>query len=537
MSWKYLLRSTGFRLSLGIGAIVTSTYIGYNYGQKSIIKNPPHDLFPITSTTKLNSLKSPVYCPEDEIPLVMSKISNLGIKILNSKVEIDHHTGNQFTTHKPLPHEIPQFIIYPKSTEEVSQTLKILNEYKVPVVPFSGGTSLEGHFHSTRRGVVIDTSKMNKILQINDNDLDVIVQAGVNWQELNRTLEPYGLMFGTDCAPNGLISGMIGTNASGINASRYGAMSANVISITAVLPDGTIIKTKKRPRKSSAGYNLTNLFIGSEGTLGIVTEATCKVYPIPKANTVVVVQFPLILDSANSVSQVFRSGLQPTAIEFLDSDMMHCLNYSGYTEKEWKECPTIFFKLGGINDVVVQENVKILKDIVNNNNASSIVFAKNKDEAEELFSARKNAFYAMINWGTVEIDPDVHIWVTDIAVPLSKLPIVLNETNKLIKNSPFSSIILAHAGDGNFHADIFFKKEQIQQVKQLVDKMIELGLNYEGSCTGEHGIGNAKRKFLIKELGEDTIDLMRKIKLAIDPNRILNPDKIFRIDPCDSDEY
>ena len=211
----------------------------YRYGQAS---STGQSLLPLGSTAKLSSLKPPQYCPELEIPNIMSKIQQLGISVVNSKPEIDHHTGNDFTTHKPLPNEVPQFIIYPDSTEQVSQALKILNEYKVPVVPFSGGTSLEGHFHSTRRGVVIDTSKLNKILAINDNDLDVVVQAGVNWQDLNQVLEPYGLMFGTDCGHNGLISGMIGTNASGINASRYGAMSANVISVTAVLPDGTIIK-------------------------------------------------------------------------------------------------------------------------------------------------------------------------------------------------------------------------------------------------------------------------------------------------------
>ncbi|RCK57596.1 D-lactate dehydrogenase [cytochrome] 1, mitochondrial [Candida viswanathii] len=535
MSWRNILKSTPARLSLGVGAIISTAFIGYKYGQTSVINNPPQNLFPHSSTTKLSSLSPPNYCPESEIPRVVSLIEQLGIKVVNNKPEIDHHTGNDFTTHKPLPHEIPQFIIYPESTEQVSQTLKILNEHKVPVVPFSGGTSLEGHFHSTRRGVVVDTSKMNKVLQINDNDLDVVVQAGVNWQALNEVLKPYGLMFGTDCAPNGLISGMIGTNASGINASRYGAMSANVISITAVLADGTIVKTKKRPRKSSAGYNLTNLFIGSEGTLGIVTEATCKVHPIPKVSTVVVVQFPLILDATNSVAQVFRSGLQPTAIELLDKDMMECLNYSGYTDG-LDESPTLFINIGAVNRTVVDENVKILKSIVQTNKASSFVFAKNDQEAEELFSARKNAFYAMINWGKNELDPDIMIHVTDIAVPISKLTQTIDSINTIVQDSPFRSIVLSHAGDGNLHYDIFFKPGEVENVKKIVEEMVDVGLNNDGTCTGEHGVGNAKRRFLTMELGDDTIDLMRKIKLAIDPNRILNPDKIFKIDPEDTSD-
>ncbi|KAI5960878.1 hypothetical protein CANMA_003946, partial [Candida margitis] len=198
------------------------------------------------------------------------------------------------------------------------------------------------------------------------------------------------------------------------------------------------------------------------------------------------------------------------------------------------EAPTIFFKLGGINDVVVNENVKILKSITEANEAANFKFARNKEEQEELFSARKNAFYAMINWGRNEIDEDVRIWVTDIAVPLSRLSHVLDKINGWIKNSPFESIILAHAGDGNFHADIFYRKEQRSEVEAIVNKMIQLGIDNDGTATGEHGIGNAKRRFLQLELGEDTIDMMRKIKLSLDPNRIMNPDKIFKIDPTDN---
>lgn len=229
--------------------------------------------------------------------------------------------------------------------------------------------------------------------------------------------------------------------------------------------------------------------------------------------------------------------MQPTAIELLDNDMMHCLNYSGYITRPWLEVPTIFFKIGGINDAVVEENVKVLNKITKANNAESFTYAQSKEEQEELFSARKNAFYAMYNWGKNEIDEDVRIWVTDIAVPLSRLSPVLDKVHEMIKASPFKSIILAHAGDGNFHADIFYEHEQRREVEKLVDLMIELGLANEGTATGEHGIGNAKRNFLELELGKDAIDMMRKIKLSLDPNRILNPDKVFKIDPEDKGEY
>ncbi|KAK6459766.1 uncharacterized protein RJT20DRAFT_144082 [Scheffersomyces xylosifermentans] len=489
------------------------------------------------STTKLLDLNPPKYCSEEEMGLAIQEIRKLGVRVLNTAVEIEHHTKNEFTPHLPLAHEKPKYVIYPDSTEEVSQIMRILHQFSVPVVPFSGGTSLEGHFYSTRQGVVLDTSKMNKILEVNYDDLDARVQAGVNWQDLNKYLEPAGVMLGTDCGPNGLISGMINTNASGINASRYGAMIANVISITVVLADGTIIKTKQRPRKSSAGYNLTGLFVGSEGTLGIVTEATVKLHVSPKYETVVVAQFPTIQSSTDTVAQLFRAGLQPNAIELMDKDMMKCLNYSGYCTREWLECPTIFFKIGGLNKIVVEEYVKQLRLVTDANECQAFIFAENEEEQKELFDARKNAFYAMIQYGRNEIDEDVRIWVTDIAVPLSRLSPVLTEIHDLIKGSGFESIILAHAADGNFHADLFYKIEDKLKAEAVINKMVKLGLDNEGTCTGEHGVGNAKRNFLQLELGEDAIDLMRKLKLALDPKRILNPDKIFKIDPNDKGQY
>lgn len=528
-----------YNLSSGIIAGLVIGFGGYKLGKYELVNNPPSNLFPSNSTTKLEDLESPKYASDEQLELAISKIIEIvgSTNVKNSKIEIDHHTKNEFSPHEPKINEKPKYIIYPSSTLEVSKIMKILNEYRVPVVPFSGGTALEGHFYSTRMGVVLNTSKMNRIIKINQDDLDVQVEAGVNWQDLNQVLAKDGLMFGNDCGPNGLISGMINTNASGINASRYGSMIHNVISITVVLADGTIVKTKQRPRKSSAGYNLTGLFIGSEGTLGIVTEAVVRLYVKPKYETVVVGQFPTILDSTNMVGDIFKSGIQPNAIELLDQDMMHCINYSGYTTREWEECPSLFIKIGGMNKVIVDEYIKQLQKIASDNNVVKFIFAKNQEEGEELFSARKNAFYAMLQYARNEIDPDIKTWVTDIAVPISKLSPVLNQVSKIIKSSGFESIILAHAGDGNFHADLFYKLEDEEKCEKIVDELIKIGLQNEGTCTGEHGIGNAKRNFLKMELGEDAINLMRKLKMSLDPNRILNPDKIFKIDPEDDGKY
>lgn len=519
----------------GIGAGIG----GYTYGKTSILSNLPSDSFPLESTTKLENISPPKYCNDEELKLAIEEvIVKIGDeKISNTVTNIESHSDNGFNTHSPEAHQRPKYIIYPESTQDVIEIMKIMNKYSVPVVPYSGGTSLEGHLFSTRAGVVIDTSKMNKILEVHADDLDAVVQAGVNWQELNEYLLPENLMLGTDCGPNGLISGMINTNASGINASRYGAMISNVISITVVLADGTLVKTKQRPRKSSAGYNLTGLFVGSEGTLGIVTEATVKLHVKPKHETVVVGQFETILDATNAVAQIFREGINPNAIELLDKDMMHCINYCGYFTKHWLEVPTIFFKIGGINEKVIDENVKELKKISMKHNCQDFIFASNEEEKEELFSARKNAFYAILDYGKNEIDENVKLWVTDIAVPLSRLSPVLNQLQKLVKESGLQSILLGHVGDSNIHYDIFYTEETKQKCKKLVSDMMIIGLKNEGTSSGEHGIGNGKRKYLEIELGTDAIDLMRRLKFALDPKRILNPDKIFRIDPNDDGEF
>lgn len=525
-----------------VGGVVSSLILAtgsYFYGQKVLRDQPPQDLFPLSSTTKLSQIESPTYCTDAELAQAIAEIKNaVGEQnVTNSAVELDGHADNGLTPHSPRPHERPKWVVYAHSTQEVSEIMKIIFKYSVPVVPYAGGSSLEGHFFSTQPGIVLDTSRMNKVLQINHDDLDVVVEAGVNWVALNEQLESLKLMFGCDCGPNGLIGGMVSTNASGINASRYGAMVQNVVSLTVVLADGTIIKTRQRPRKTSAGYNLTGLFVGSEGTLGIVTEATVKLHVKPIYETVVVGQFPTILDTTNTVAELFRLGIKPEAIELLDKDMMHCINYSGYFTKNWLEVPTIFFKVGGLNKTTVNEVLKTVKAVAMKHNCADFITAKDKEEEAELFSARKNAFYAILNYGRNEIHEDVRLWVTDIAVPLSKLSSVLEQVRVLIEKSGLQSVILGHVGDGNFHADVFYTEDQKEKCEALVTEMTKIGLANEGTSTGEHGIGNGKRKFLELELGPDAVDTMRKVKMAMDPKRLLNPDKVFKIDPNDDGEY
>lgn len=528
---------TGY--AVGISGSLLAAYGAYHYGRNSIIVNPPSDLFPLESTTKLSDIQPPKYCTDDELRTAINEITKAvgAANVKNSEVEIEAHSKNDFTTHMPRDTDRPRYVVYVESTQQVSDVLKIINKYNVPVVPWAGGTSLEGHFFSTRQGIVLDTSRMNKVLQVNRDDLDAVVQCGVNWMDLNKHLEPYDLMLGVDCGPNGLIGGMISTNASGILATRYGAMVHNVVSVTVVLIDGTVIKTKQRPRKSSAGYNLTGLFVGSEGTLGVVTEAVVKLNVRPGYETVVVGQFPTILDTTNTVAQLFSKGIQPEAIELLDRNMMHFINYSGYFSKEWLEVPTIFFKVGGLNKTVVDEIVKEMRSVCNANNCRDFIFAKDKEEEEELFLARKNAFYAIMNYGYNEISEDVKLWVSDIAVPLLRLSPVLEEVVGLMEASGLKHLVVGHVGDGNFHADMFYRPHEKDQCAEVIDKMMEIGLANEGTSSGEHAIGGFKRRYLEMELGEAPVSLMRRIKFALDPKRLLNPDKVFKTDPADDGAF
>lgn len=512
---------------------------GYLLGRKKAIEDPPEYAFPWSSTTKLENLDTPKYSTKEELETAIGEIKKAvgEDRVTRSPAEITGHTDNGFTPHPPKPHEKPEYIVYAYSTDEVSKIMKVAHKYSVPVVPYSGGSSLEGHTFSTRCGIVLNTSRMNKVLKINHDDLDATLQAGVNWVELNEQLTGEKMMFGCDCGPSGLIGGMVNTNASGINASRYGAMVYNVISLTVVLADGTVIKTRQRPRKTSSGYNLTGLFIGSEGTLGIVTEATVKLQVKPLHETVAVGQFRSVHLATQTVAELFRRGVQPEAIELLDEDMMHCTNYSGQLSKKWLEVPTVFFKIGGHNQRVVDEKIDIVKKISLENECADFIVAKDKAEGEELFAARKNAFFSILDYGKNEIHEDVRLWVTDIAVPLSKLPKVVDEIKELVGKSGFKSVVLGHVGDGNLHADLFYTPDQLEECHKVINEITMIGLRNEGTASGEHGIGNGKRPFLSIELGEDAVNTMRKLKLSLDPKRILNPDKIFKIDPRDEGEF
>ncbi|KAG0687487.1 D-lactate ferricytochrome c oxidoreductase [Pichia californica] len=511
--------------SLIIGTSIGGSIVYYN-----IIKNPPEDLFPNSSTTKLSNINEIKYGKtQDAIDEIINKLGSSKVK--TSIDEIKHHSDSSWQTDHARDNEFPLAIIYPESTEDVSEIMKICHKLKVPVVPFTGGTSLEGHFISTRNGIIIDLAKLDKIIKLNADDLDIIVQPAVGWEYLRDYLNDYNLLFGPDPGPGACIGGMAATSCSGTNAARYGTMRENVISLKVVLPDGTIIKTKRRPKKSSAGYNLTNLFIGSEGTLGIITEITLKLNVKPKFENVALITFDSMAEAANSVSGFIKSGLQLNAIELLDDSLIKYVNYSNQTEIKYDEKPTLLLKIGGFSEDSASFITKSVKEIVYKNNAKSFKFASNEEEKFQLWNARKVALWSVIQYGKDKIDKDIQVWSTDVAIPTSNFVKCIEETKEELNKSGLVTSVFGHAGDGNYHTVILFKEEQRPLAIKLVKNMVDRALAADGTVSGEHGIGVGKKDFLLEEVGQDTVDLMRKIKFAIDPHKILNPDKVFAIDP------
>ena len=373
---------------------------------------------------------------------------------------------------------------YPKSTEQVSQIAKICCKYRVPIIPFSGGSSLEGNFSAPYGGISVDFAYMDKILQLNPEDMDVVVQPSVPWMELNEELarRQSGLFFPPDPGPTARIGGMVGTNCSGTNAVRYGTMKDWVINLTVVLADGTIVKTKRRPRKSSAGYNLNSLFVGSEGTLGLVTEITLKLAVVPQEFSVAIVTFPSIRDAASAAAGVMRAGIQVAAMEIMDEVQMKVVNLSGLTSpRKWKELPTLFFKFSGTKDSV-KENIAMVSAIAKTHKGGGFEFAKDAKEQKLLWSARKESLWSMLALRKEGSE----VWSTDVAVPFSRLADIIEISKKEMDELGLFASILGHVGDGNFHESIMYDRTvegEREKVEACVKNMVKRALDMEGTCT------------------------------------------------------
>ena len=443
----------------------------------------------------------------------------VGDRISTATAVREHHgRGEGFPNMCP-----PAVVVFPISTEEVSQIVKVCAREKLPIVPFGTGTSLEGHVVAVRGGVCIDLSRMNQVVTVNVEDLDVTVQPGVRRKQLNEYLRDTGLFFPIDPGADASIGGMTATRASGTNAVRYGTMRENVLSLTVVLPDGRIIRTARRARKSAAGYDLTRLYIGSEGTLGVITEITLRLYGIPEAISAAVASFPDLESAVNTVILTIQSGVPVARVELLDEVQMDALNR--YSSLDYPVQPTLFFEFHGSNSGV-QEQAQIVQEIAGDFNSADFKWTTNDEERNRLWQARHDAYLAC-----KAIRPGAVVYATDVCVPISRLAECLIETKNDIDETGILAPIVGHVGDGNFHLSPVFDPndaEEVRKVDELNERMVLRALAMDGTCTGEHGVGLHKMDFLVAEHG-DAISVMRTMKMALDPDNIMNPGKVIQI--------
>ncbi|ROW08582.1 hypothetical protein VPNG_06166 [Cytospora leucostoma] len=445
---------------------------------------------------------------------------------------LDHHGHSEWSTSNTPVRAVA--IAYPRSTDDVVAIAKICNARSVPMVPYGAGSSVEGNFSQPYSGICIDFTHMDRIIAFRPDDMDVTVQPGVNWMDLNSRIAESGLFFPMDPSPTATVGGMVSTNCSGTNAMRYGTMKDWVVNLTVVLADGSVVKTRRRPRKTSAGYNLTSLFVGSEGTLGIVTEMTLKLAPIPADTSVAVVSLPTIAAAATAASALIRSGIPLAALELMDDVQMRFLNEHGseaVRARTWVEAPTLFLKFSGTTDGIrsdARRSGEIVRAVAGN---IPFHFAKTKKDERDLWAARKEALFTMVN----NRPPGTEIWSTDVAVPLSRLAEIIDISKRECGALGIFASVVGHVGDGNFHVAMMYdpKDEVIKgKVGEVVHNMMERALEMEGTVSGEHAIGIGKKECLLDELGEGTIGIMQTLKRSVDPKWIMNPGKVFDI-PAD----
>ena len=444
-------------------------------------------------------------------------------KILNVRFSQSESTRANYArgedTYDPV---LSEAVVFPETNEEVSKILKLCNEHKIPVVPFGTGTSLEGNVVGNENGITISLEKMNKVLCVNSEDFDCRVQACVTKEQLNEYLREDGVFFPIDPGANAAIGGMASTSASGTMAVKYGTMKTVISGLTVVLPNGDIINTGGRTKKTSAGYNLTNLFIGSEGTLGIITEVHLRLSPIPESIMSAICHFPTLENAVQTAQQVIQYGIPIARIEMLNKDQMGIsINYSKL--KDIKAVPTLFFEFHG-SESSNKENIKIVEEISKDNKGSSFKWAKDLEERNKLWRARWDVYYsvkALINNGRV--------YSTDVCVPISKITECVNFAEEQAKKFGVRAPMVGHLGDGNFHVVLPFdpaKKEMYKQIREFNDSLIKKALELNGTISGEHGVGLHKKEYLLEE-HPDNIPVMKSIKRTIDPNNIMNPGKIF----------
>ena len=443
----------------------------------------------------------------------------LGVR-LSSAAQVREQHGKDASYH---PYVAPDAVAFAQSTEEVSEIVTICARHKVPLIPFGAGTGVEGNVLALRGGVCIDISGMNRILQVSTGDLDATVEAGVTHEQLNEYLRNKRLFFSVDPGANATIGGMAATRASGTNSVRYGTMRENVLSLKVVLPDGRVIRTARRARKSAAGYDLTRLFVGSEGTLGVITEVTVRLYGIPAAISAAVCSFASIEAAVNAVIQTIQAGVPVARIEVANAMQMDAINK--YSKLDLPVAPTLWLEFHG-TEASVAEQAEMVQKITADYGGANFSWTTRPEDRQKLWRARHDVVYA-----DRALRPGGQIFATDVCVPISRLAECIVATEKDVAASFLPAPIVGHVGDGNFHLVIVLNPNdprEMAEAERLNERLVHRALSLDGTCTGEHGIGCGKIDFLLAEHGE-AVSVMRAIKRAIDPDNIMNPGKILRI--------
>lgn len=441
----------------------------------------------------------------------------LGDRMSTSEAVREHHSHGE-SWHTP---GLPDAVAFPTGTAEVAAIVRACAARRVPIVPFGMGSSLEAHVNAVHGGVSLDLTRMARVVRLSVEDLDVTVEAGITHRTLNEHLKNTGLWFPVDPGADATIGGMAATRASGTTAVRYGTMRENVLALAVVLGDGRVIHTGGRARKSASGYDLTRLFVGSEGTLGVITEVTLRLYGRPEAVSAAVCPFETMAGAANTVIQTIQLGVPVARIEIIDEAQLEAVNR--YAKTRYPVAPTLFFEFHGTSDAAVAEHARLVEEIAAEHGARGFQWAATLEERTTLWQARHNALYA-----TMAARPGAKAWTSDVCVPISTLAECILETQADLRASSIVAPLVGHAGDGNFHLIFTVDPDnaaELEAVKAANERLVERALRLGGTCTGEHGVGMGKLKYLATEHGE-ALDVMRVIKKALDPHNVMNPGKL-----------
>ncbi|MBZ9726309.1 FAD-binding protein [Mesorhizobium sp. CO1-1-11] len=465
--------------------------------------------------------------------MVLSPVENViarireiaGDRVSQGQADREAHSHGESWHAAPLP----DAVVYAQNAEEVARIARICHDARVPLIPFGTGTSLEGHVTAVKGGITLDLSRMNKIVEVNSEDLDCTIEPGVTRLQLNDHIRDRGLFFPIDPGADASLGGMASTRASGTNAVRYGTMRENVLALEVVLADGTALRTGTRARKSAAGYDLTKLFVGAEGTLGIITRLSLRLHGIPETIVAAVCSFETLGGAVDTVIQTIQSGIPIARVELLDDVQMDAVNR--YSKLSYAATSTLFFEFHG-TPRAVEEHVARVREIASENGGGAFSWAENTEQRNALWKARHTAYYAAL-----ALRPGSKGWSTDVCVPISRLTQCVLQTKADIEASGLLAPIVGHVGDGNFHLAHVIDpddRDLLARTYAFNERLADRALAFGGTCTGEHGIGTGKMRFLEIEAGEGAIETMSRIKRTLDPNNIMNPGKILRL-PENSD--